>query len=61
MSEVDTGGHPLLDESVIMFGSELSHPPTHQKTNLPLLLAGRGGLRPFGDPKHCTGPLSNIV
>ena len=65
--------------------------PTHQKTNLPLLLAGRGGgLRPgrwvqysgdlshnnllvsvlnlfgdtrqtFGDPKHCTGPLSNIV
>ena len=43
MAAIDMGGHSLLDESVLMFGSELSHPPTHQKTNLPILLAGSGG------------------
>jgi hypothetical protein len=37
------GGRTLLDESVVFFGSELSHPPTHTKENMPFLLAGRGG------------------
>jgi hypothetical protein len=43
MQAVDMGGHSLLDESVVFFGSELQEPPTHQKGNMPLLLAGGGG------------------
>jgi hypothetical protein len=43
MDAVDMGGHTLLDESVVFFGSELQEPPSHQKTDMPLLLAGGGG------------------
>ncbi len=43
MSKVDMGGHTLLDESVVFFGSELSHPPDHTKENMPFMLAGGGG------------------
>jgi len=43
MAAVDMGGHTLLDESVVFFGSELQDPPSHGKTNMPLLLAGGGG------------------
>jgi hypothetical protein len=43
MDRVDMGGHTLLDESVVMFGSELAHPPEHTATSIPLLLAGGGG------------------
>lgn len=43
MQAVDMGGHTLLDESVIFFGSEISHPPNHTKTNMPFLLAGGDG------------------
>ena len=43
MDGVDMGGHTLLDESVVFFGSELADPPSHRKTNMPFLLAGGGG------------------
>lgn len=43
MAAVDLGGHSLLDESVVFFGSEGQHPATHAKTNMPFLLAGGGG------------------
>jgi hypothetical protein len=43
LAAVDMGGHTLLDESVVFFGSEIQDPPSHGKTNLPLLLAGGGG------------------
>lgn len=43
MAAVDMGGHSLLDESVVLFGSELQEPPSHLKNNAPLLLAGGGG------------------
>ena len=33
----------LLDESVVLIGSELQEPSTHKKNNLPLLIAGGGG------------------
>jgi hypothetical protein len=36
-------GVSMLDESVVFFGSELAHPPTHDKKNMPLMLAGGGG------------------
>jgi hypothetical protein len=43
MAAVDMGGHSLLDESVVFFGTELQEPPTHNKTNMPFWLAGGGG------------------
>lgn len=61
MDAVDMGGHTLLDESVVYFGTELAQPPTHSKADMPFLLAGGGGglrggrfLRNEGiaDPSH---------
>jgi Protein of unknown function (DUF1552) len=43
MAKVDMGGHSLLDESIVFFGSELQNPATHLKDNMPFLLAGGGG------------------
>ena len=43
MQKVDMGGHTLLDESVVFFGSEIQDPPTHKKDNMPFFLAGNGG------------------
>jgi hypothetical protein len=43
MAAVDMGGHTLLDESVVLFGNELSEPPTHAKRDMPFMLAGNGG------------------
>ncbi|RYZ06828.1 MAG: DUF1552 domain-containing protein [Myxococcales bacterium] len=38
-----TEGKSLLDESIVFFGSNLQHPATHAKTDMPFLLAGSGG------------------
>jgi hypothetical protein len=47
MAKVDMGGHSLLDESVVFFGSERQDPANYSKANMPFLLAGKGGgLRP---------------
>lgn len=43
MAAVDMGGHSLLDESVLLFGSEISDPEVHTKFDMPFLLAGNGG------------------
>lgn len=43
MATVDLGGHSLLDESVVFFGSQQQSPATHVKTDMPFLLAGGGG------------------
>jgi hypothetical protein len=45
MAKVDMGGHSLLDESVVFFGSERQDPANYSKVNMPFLLAGGGGLR----------------
>lgn len=62
LQAVDMGGHTLLDETVVLMGSELGDPPTHAKKNMPLLLASgnaalKGGttgryLKFTGDPPH---------
>ncbi len=61
LDAVDLGGTTLLDESVVFFGTELAQPPSHDKSNMPFLLAGGGGglrggrfLRNEGlaDPSH---------
>jgi hypothetical protein len=43
MAKVDMGGHSLLDESVVFFGSSIQNPATHVKASMPFLLGGRGG------------------
>jgi hypothetical protein len=43
MASIDLGGHSLLDESVVFFGSQLQNPATHVKSDMPFLLAGGGG------------------
>ena len=43
MAKVDMGGHSLLDESVVFFGSERQDPANYSKANMPFLLAGGGG------------------
>jgi hypothetical protein len=58
MAKVDMGGHSLLDESVVFFGSNIQNPATHVKTSMPFLLGGRGGgliagrNLTFGHPSH---------
>jgi hypothetical protein len=43
MANVDLGGHTLLDESVVFFGTQQQSPATHAKDHMPFLLAGGGG------------------
>lgn len=43
LAETDMGGHSLLDETLVFFGSELSEPSSHAKRNMPFLLAGGDG------------------
>lgn len=43
MAKVDMGGHTLLDESVVFFGSERQNAATYAKTSMPFVLAGGGG------------------
>ena len=43
MAAIDMGGHSLLDESVVFFGSHLQHPANYAKNDMPFVLAGRGG------------------
>lgn len=43
MQQVDMGGHTLLDESLVFFGTEIADPPSHAKNNMPFLLAGGDG------------------
>jgi hypothetical protein len=58
MAAIDMGGHTLLDESVVFFGTNLQSPPTYAKVDMPFLLAGNGGgLRTgryltFNHPSH---------
>jgi hypothetical protein len=62
MDKVDMGGHSLLDESVVFFGSELSNPPIHNKQNMPFLLAGKGGgLRPGRYLKYASTSHNNLL
>jgi hypothetical protein len=43
MAKIDMGGHTLLDESVVFFGSERQHAATYSKVSMPFVLAGGGG------------------
>jgi len=43
MKEIDEGGSSLLDNSMLMFCSNLFDGDRHQADHMPILLAGRGG------------------
>jgi len=55
MAAVDMGGHSLLDESVVLFATEISDPPSHAKNNMPIILAGGGGGLRTGRYVKCGG------
>ncbi len=38
------GGEPLLDRTMVLFGSGMSYGHSHSNSNLPILLAGGRGL-----------------
>ena len=48
LKEIDEGGQSILDNSMVLFGSNLFDGDAHSADQMPLLLAGRGGetLRP---------------
>jgi hypothetical protein len=52
-------GHTLLDESVVFFGSELSHPSTHGNKDMPFMLGGGGGGLRGGRWLHHTNTANN--
>ena len=41
----DAEGQPLLDSTVVLFGSGMGNASSHSSRNLPILLAG-GGFKP---------------
>ena len=43
LAQIDVGGHSLLDETVVFFGSHLQSPANYSKKSMPFLLAGGGG------------------
>ena len=38
----DEGGRPLLDSTVVMFGSGMGNASSHSSRNLPIMIAGGG-------------------
>lgn len=44
LREVQDGGEPLLDRTMVLFGSGMSYGHSHANSNLPILLAGGRGL-----------------
>lgn len=43
LQSMKEGGQPLLDQSMVLYGSSLRDGNSHQATNLPIVLAGKGG------------------
>jgi hypothetical protein len=43
LAQTPTQGGTLLDETVVFFGSNLQNPATHEKKDMPFLVAGGGG------------------
>lgn len=48
LTELQEGGRPILDSTLVFWITELSHPSTHGQEDMPLILAGsaNGGVRP---------------
>lgn len=59
LAKVDLGGHKLIDETVVFFGSERQHAANYSKRDMPFLLAGGGGLRTGRWVRHTDAPPHN--
>jgi hypothetical protein len=62
LRSVDENGRSLLDNTAVLFGSNLGNASSHDWHNLPILLAGGGyrhGAYVAHDPKNNT-PLANL-
>jgi hypothetical protein len=62
MKATDDGGSPLLDRTIVFYGSNLGNGSAHSCDNLPILLAG-GGFRHAGHvafDRKDNKPLSNL-
>ncbi|HVY25673.1 MAG TPA: DUF1552 domain-containing protein [Polyangiaceae bacterium] len=61
MDKIDMGGHTLLDETLVFFGTEIAFPPQHLKENMPFMLAG-GGIK-GGQVLNCgsSTPHNNLL
>jgi hypothetical protein len=62
LAAVNEGGSSLLDETAVLFGSNMSNGNNHSNVNLPILLAGgrfKHGQHLQFDPKNNT-PLCNL-
>jgi hypothetical protein len=57
LAETAEGDGSLLDNSLILFGGGISDGNRHNHEDLPILLAGRGGRTPDGNPAIPTGRL----
>ena len=62
MTGVQTCALPILDRTIVMFGSNLGNASSHDNKNLPIVVAGGGfkhGQHLAFDPKK-NPPLSNL-
>lgn len=62
LAETQEQGRRLLDQTMVLYGSNLGDANTHDNSNLPILLAG-GGFRHgahLAFPKNGNAPLSNL-
>ncbi len=63
MKEIQEGERTLLDNSLVFFSSEIEDGNAHRHTNLPVILAGRGGTT-FNTGRHLRfereQPLANL-
>jgi hypothetical protein len=55
LAAIKEGDRTLLDNSMVLFGSSMSDGNRHDPSNLPILLAGRGGGR-IDSGRHIASP-----
>ncbi|MGE0756840.1 MAG: DUF1552 domain-containing protein [Pirellulaceae bacterium] len=64
LSEIQVGEHPLLDQTMVLFGSGMGNANSHTNTNLPVVLAGggfrHGRLLAFDAKSPNRPPLTNL-
>ena len=56
LTAIKDGDEPLLDRTMVLFGSGMSYGHSHCNSNLPILLAGGRGLGPEARPAHRLQP-----
>ena len=64
LSTLDEGGQPLIDKTMVLFGSGMGNANSHTNTNLPVVLAGggftHGRMLAFDRKSKHRPPLTNL-